>query len=72
MISVVMPVYNEEKNILKALDALYSNTVLPDEVIVTDGGSTDRTAPLIRKYYPQVILISNSRKNAASGRNIGI
>lgn len=72
MISVVIPVYNEEANIINALDALYSNTVLPNEVIVADGGSTDKTVALIREKYPQVILADNPRKNAAWGRNIGV
>ncbi len=72
MISVVIPVYNEEKNIMKTLNALYSNTILPDEVIMADGGSTDKTVELVKKNYPQVIVIDNPRKNAASGRNEGI
>ena len=46
MISVVMPVYNEEKNIVDTLNALFNNTVLPDEVIVADGGSSDNTVAL--------------------------
>lgn len=72
MISVVMPVYNEEVHIIETLEALYANTVQPDEVIVADGGSTDKTVQLIRENFPQVIIVNNPKKNAASGRNIGI
>lgn len=72
MISVVMPVYNEEYNIVGTLKALYSNTVLPDEVIMADGESTDRTVQLVREKFPQVIIVDNPRRNAASGRNVGI
>lgn len=72
MISVVMPVYNEEKYIVGALDALFSNTVLADEVIVADGGSTDRTIELIKQKFPQVKIVDNPRRNAAAGRNVGI
>lgn len=72
MISVVMPVYNEEVHIIETLEALYANTVQPDEVIVADGGSTDKTVQLIRENFPQVIIVNNQKKNAASGRNIGI
>lgn len=72
MISVVMPTYNEAEHIVDTLDALYGNTVLPDEVIVADGGSADNTVELIRKKFPQVVLLNNPRKNAAAGRNVGI
>lgn len=72
MITVVMPVYNEEKNILDTLTALYGNTVVPEEVIVADGGSTDNTVQLIKSHFPQVTIVDNLRKNAAAGRNEGI
>lgn len=72
MISVVMPVYNEVANIISTLEALYSNTVLPDEVIVADGGSTDNTVQLIKERFPQTTVINNPEKNAAAGRNEGI
>lgn len=72
MITVVMPVYNEEKNILDTLTALYGNTVVPEEVIVADGGSTDNTVQLIKSHFPQVTIVDNPRKNAAAGRNEGI
>lgn len=72
MISVVMPVYNEEKYIVAALDALFCNTVLPDEVIIADGGSTDNTVELIKQKFPQVKVVDNPKRNAAAGRNVGI
>lgn len=72
MISVVIPVYNEGENILSALSSIYSNTHLPAEVIVADGGSTDKTVALIRKNYPQTIVINNPKKHAGGGRNLGI
>lgn len=72
MISVVIPVYNEEANIIEMLDSIYRNSVIPEEVIVSDGGSTDKTIELIKLNYPQVIIVNNPRKHAAAGRNEGI
>lgn len=71
-ISVVIPVYNEEKRIKSTLEALYNNSEKPYEVIIADGCSTDKTVEIIRKKYPQVIIVRNNRKNAAAGRNVGI
>lgn len=72
MISVVMPVYNEELHIAETLKAIYSNTMLPDEVIVVDGGSTDNTVAIIKEMFPQTIIVNNTKRNAAAGRNVGI
>ena len=71
-ISVVIPVYNEEKRIKDTLKQIYNNSEQPYEVIVVDGCSTDRTKEIVKRYYPQVIIAINYRKNAAAGRNIGI
>lgn len=70
-ISVVIPVLNEEKRIRKCLEALAGNTVKPYEVIVADGGSTDKTVE-IAQSFEFVKVIKNIRKNAAAGRNEGI
>ena len=44
-ISIIIPVYNEEENIQKLLPLLIDATAsIPREIIVVDGGSTDRTA----------------------------
>ncbi|HNL86302.1 MAG TPA: glycosyltransferase, partial [Methanoregulaceae archaeon] len=45
MISVIVPAYNEEKNIGMCLQSLSRQTIPRDsyEIIVVDGGSKDRT-----------------------------
>ncbi|MGH8476356.1 MAG: glycosyltransferase family 2 protein, partial [Methylococcales bacterium] len=40
-ISVIIPVYNAEKFIEEALLCVFQQTLLPDEVVVIDDGSTD-------------------------------
>ena len=68
-ISVVIPVYNEEKYIRRCLEALQSGKRMPDEIIVVDGGSTDCTVEIAKKKG--AVVLDNPRKNAACGRNIG-
>jgi rSAM/selenodomain-associated transferase 2 len=59
-ITVVIPVLNEEKTIATTLSALM--VLAPDEVIVVDGGSRDRTRAIIEKT--NTLLLSSPRGRA--------
>jgi len=48
-ISVIIPVLNEEESIAATLEDLVLNHK-PDEIIVVDGGSTDKTCEIVTKY----------------------
>jgi len=58
-ISVIIPVFNGALFIKEALDSIQKQTVVVQEVIVVDDGSTDHTAqivqahPVVTKYYYQ-------------------
>jgi rSAM/selenodomain-associated transferase 2 len=47
-ISVIIPVLNEEKNLPGTLSALMA--LRPDEIIIADGGSTDRTRVICKQF----------------------
>lgn len=49
MISIVMTVYNGEKYLEEQLLSLGRQTLLPDELVIGDDGSTDGTEELIRR-----------------------
>lgn len=71
MISIVIPTLNEEKIIERTLSSLKRLT-LPHEIIVSDGGSKDRTAEIARRYADKVIVYAGTtRQNIAMGRNAG-
>lgn len=48
--SVIIPVWNAEKTIESCLDSIFSQTSVPDEIIVIDGGSHDATLSIVEKY----------------------
>ncbi len=54
-ISVVIPAYNEEKQISKCLQSLMEQEVKPDEIIVVDNNSTDKTAKIAKAFFVRVV-----------------
>jgi glycosyltransferase involved in cell wall biosynthesis len=54
-ISVVVIARNEEKSIVKTLQSLQTQSLLPDEVIVVDNASVDSTAEIVRDYGAAVV-----------------
>ena len=63
-LSVIIPAYNEETTIKKTLIDLYENHE-PQEVIVVDGGSSDKTVSLVRELdYPNLKLIQSGKGRA--------
>ena len=51
-VSVVMPTYNGEKYIGEQFLSIISQTRKPDELIISDDGSTDRTLEMVRGGVP--------------------
>ena len=60
-VSVVVPAYNEEKNIGECLNAVFSSNYPKNkmEVIVVDDGSRDNTLKILKKYKKARILRQN-------------
>lgn len=54
-VSVVIPVRNDERLLERCLTALAQQTVAPDEIIVVDNGSTDRSASVARAFGARVV-----------------
>ena len=78
IVSVVMPVYNEEKYIEKCINSLLLQDYPKEnmEWIFVDGCSEDRTVELLKKYqsvHPRLIkILNNPNKIVPYAMNIGI
>ncbi|HZT57604.1 MAG TPA: glycosyltransferase [Pyrinomonadaceae bacterium] len=75
-VSVVVPVLDEERSITRLLRALEAQTMRPAEIVVADGGSTDRTRELVREFRSRaavpVVLVESERGLPGRNRNVGI
>jgi len=71
--SVVIPIYNAEKNIVETLDALNHQTVDNFEVVLVDDGSKDDSLKIIREYKSKFKkkVISQENSGPAAARNLG-
>lgn len=70
LVSIVIPVYNEEEYLDKCLKSIANQTLFPLEVIVIDNNSTDQTSKIAQKYS-FVKLISESNQGVVYSRNKG-
>lgn len=70
-ISVVIPAYNAERFIGETLRSVFEQTRLPDEVIVVDDGSSDRTEDLVRSFSG-ITYCKQSNGGTAAALNTGI
>jgi len=72
-ISAIILTYNSIRFIRSCLNSVYTQDYPEFEVIVIDNNSKDGTVGLIKKDYPQVILLENRQNLGASkARNQGI
>ena len=75
-VSVIVPVYNTEKYLIRCLESLVNQTLNEMEVLVVDDGSTDSSPLILEKYiarFPDRIrVIHKENGGQATARNMGI
>lgn len=71
--SVVIPLYNKEKDIINTLTSVLNQSYEVDEVIVVDDGSTDDAVKLINEIFKDTInVVFQKNLGVSSARNRGI
>lgn len=75
-ISIVLPVYNVEKYLVRCLDTILDQTFKLDyEVICVDDGSTDNSGKILDKYAkknPKIKVIHQENLGLSEARNTGL
>lgn len=72
IISAVIPTYNSEACVSRAIDSVLAQTLPAEEILVVDDGSADQTAEAIRRYGGRVRYIHQENAGASVARNRGI
>ncbi len=75
LVSVILPVYNVEKYLRKAVDSVLSQTYENLEIILVDDGSTDSSGALCEDYANRdnrILVVHKPNGGLASARNAGL
>lgn len=72
-VSVVIPLFNKEKEVLRAVNSVLSQTVDDFEIVVVNDGSTDKGPDLVRVIKdPRIKVIDQENLGVSVARNRGI
>lgn len=72
--SFIIPTLNEEKlleQLLQVLDNKELRQKYNYEIIISDGGSTDKTLEIANKYADKILVNNDTKQNISMGRNVG-
>jgi glycosyltransferase involved in cell wall biosynthesis len=73
-VSIIMPVYNREQTVKKAIESVLSQTYSHFELIIVDDASTDQSATIIRSIIDERIryFSHDTNRGGSAARNTGI
>lgn len=76
-ISIIIPMYNCEKYIIKCLESVTKQDYKNKEIIIVDDGSTDKSVEIVSKYIinfkeKNITLYCQNNLNASIARNRGM
>lgn len=73
-LSIIVPVYNGEKNIEKCINSILESTYKNYEIIIINDGSTDKTIKILQKFnnITNIKIINKNNEGVSIARNIGI
>lgn len=72
--SVAITTYNDSTEITDLLNNIMYFNLLPEEIVVADGGSNDTTIPIIEEYDSKIPIkiVKDGRLNISQGLNLAI
>lgn len=73
MFSIVIPLYNKEKQIANTIKSVQNQTFQEFEIVIVNDGSTDNSANIVKQINDkQIRLINQPNGGVSSARNTGI
>lgn len=74
-VSVILPIYNQQKYLRQCLDSLLNQSLKNIEIICVNDGSTDKTECILEEYKgidDRIIVVNQPNQGAGAARNNGM
>lgn len=74
-VSIVMPMFNQEKYIVECLSSVLRQTLKDIEIIVVNDGSTDNSLALVKEFAQQddrIVVIDKPNSGYGHSMNVGM
>lgn len=71
-VAVIIPTFNRSAVLPRALDSVLAQSIQPGQICVVDDGSTDDTAALMARQYPQLTYLAQDNAGVSAARNLGV
>lgn len=74
-VSVIVPIHNVKRHLIKCLNSLISQTLKDIEIIIIDYGKTNNSQKILNKYskkYNQIKVFKIKNNGLSNARNVGI
>lgn len=75
LVSIVVPVYNNEKYLRECIDSLINQTYKNIEIILINDGSTDNSLEICERYsekFKNILVLNQKNSGPSAARNNGI
>lgn len=74
-VSIIVPIYNAEKYLIRCLESIITQTYTNIEVILINDGSNDKSLNIIKEYAnrdSRIVIIDKKNEGVSVARNVGI
>jgi glycosyltransferase involved in cell wall biosynthesis len=71
-VTVIIPTFNREKYLPEAIDSLLRQTVVPDQILIVDDGSTDNTSTVAASYPAPVEYFRKENGGKSTALNLAL
>ena len=72
LISVIIPVFNRQNFVKRAIESVLEQSLKADEIIVIDDGSDDDTPKVLKSFADKIKVITQKNSGVSNARNSGI
>ncbi|NLM10550.1 MAG: glycosyltransferase [Clostridiaceae bacterium] len=75
LVSIIVPVYNSEKTLVRCIKSILNQQYQNTEIILVNDGSTDNSLKICQEYAkddPRIIVIDKQNTGVSDTRNTGI